>query len=167
MLKPSVLPSGSLAVGRKLYAVRTVAVRAGEPLIVGARFVCVGAGVGVVLAAFTAIVNAGSETVFAPSVVEITMFANVPAAVGVPLSSPVTLLNVAQAGLPAIEKYSGSPFASRVVGTNLYAERTATEVAGVPEIVGATFDFDWARSANAGNAVVFTPSLTLIWMLVQ
>src|SRR5262245_40147908 len=79
MLKPSVSPFTSLAVGRKLYAEPTFALPDGEPLMVGAVFVCVGAGVGVVLAAFTAIENAGSETVFAPSVVEITMLANVPA----------------------------------------------------------------------------------------
>ena len=68
MLKPSVSPFASLAVGRKLYADPTFALAEGEPLIVGAVFV----GVCVVVAFLTVIVNAGSETVLAPSVVEIT-----------------------------------------------------------------------------------------------
>jgi len=55
MLKVSVLPSASLAVGWKLYACPAVTEVAGDPVIVGARFV---GG-----AAATAIENALSEAI--------------------------------------------------------------------------------------------------------
>jgi hypothetical protein len=53
MLYPSVSPSGSDAVGLKLYAVPTFAEVLGVPEIVGARFVVPE------LAAFTVIANEG------------------------------------------------------------------------------------------------------------
>src|SRR5687768_17202102 len=56
---PSVSPFASLAVGWKLYAVPTVAVRLGVPLIVGAVFV--------VVDVHAATANAGSETLVVPS----------------------------------------------------------------------------------------------------
>jgi hypothetical protein len=83
--KVSVLPSGSDAVGRNLYAVPTVAVVLGVPEIVGGRFV--------------EIVNAGSEAEEVPSVTLIRMFDQVPATLGTPSMRPEYLLNVIHAGL--------------------------------------------------------------------
>ena len=54
--------------------------------------------VGALFAVVTVIANAGSEVVALPSPTLIWMFEKVPAAVGVPCSAPVVLLNVAQAG---------------------------------------------------------------------
>src|SRR5438045_3799752 len=98
----------------------------GLPEIVGGRFGCK-----------TTIANAGSDAEALPSLTPITMFENVPAAVGVPCSWPVVALNVAQVGRFAIVKVSVSPSASLAVGTNAYGCPTATEVIGVPEITGA------------------------------
>jgi hypothetical protein len=39
-----------------------------------------------------------------------------------------------------------------------------TLVAGLPEIVGATFDLEVARIEKAGSADTFTPSVTVILM---
>jgi hypothetical protein len=131
----------------------------GVPLIVGAPF----AGAELV----TVIVNAASDALAEPSVAVMTMFPDVPAAVGVPLSCPVVVLKLAHAGWLLIEKRSGSLSGSLAEGVKLYVEPTMTDAGGVPEIVGAEFDRDCARIENAGSAVVLTPSLTLIWMLVQ
>src|SRR5947207_641093 len=87
MLKVSGSPSGSLAVGVNEYAVPVVAVVAGVPEIVGARFGCV-----------TTIENDAREADACPSLTLIAMLANVPAAVGVPDSCPVPALNVAHVG---------------------------------------------------------------------
>src|SRR5688572_29650548 len=89
MLKVSVLPFASLAVGWNEYATPTVAVVAGAPEMTGAT-----------LTAETTIVNAGNEAETLPSLTLITMLANEPmfAAAGVPCSSPVVALNCAQAG---------------------------------------------------------------------
>jgi hypothetical protein len=46
----------------------------------------------------TVIVKADSDLVLRPSLTEMRMFANVPATVGVPLSRPVLVLKLAQAG---------------------------------------------------------------------
>src|SRR5262245_38279915 len=65
----SALPSGSAAVGTKLYAVPCVAVIAGVPDMVGTRLL---------VGAVTLIVNAASATEVAPSLTEITMLPVVP-----------------------------------------------------------------------------------------
>jgi hypothetical protein len=57
---------------------------------------------------------------------------------------------------------SGSPFASDAVGLNEYTLPIVAVVSGEPESVGATLDADVARSENAANEVVLTPSVTLI-----
>src|SRR5690606_24427876 len=83
------------------------------------------------------------------------------AAAGVPLSCPLVVLNVAHAGLFAIENVSLSPSASDAVGRKLYAAPTSTVVAGDPPIVGARFGLD-TTIENAGSDVVALPSLTLM-----
>ena len=72
-------------------------------------------------AAVTVMVNAGSDVVALPSLVEITMPEYVPtcAVVGVPESWALTMLNVAQAGLFVIENPRASPSASLTVGRKL------------------------------------------------
>ncbi len=114
MLKPSVSPSASLATGRKLYAVPTFAVVGGVPEIVGARFV-------VLVLALTLIEKLGVLADFPPSEAVITMLEKVPTCEleGVPLSRPVVELKLAQVGLFAIVKTSGSPFESFAVGWKL------------------------------------------------
>lgn len=52
---------------------------------------------------FTVILNAAVEAVAVPSVTLTFTFENTPATVGLPLISPVTVLNVAHEGLLAIE----------------------------------------------------------------
>ena len=80
---------------------------AGMPLIVG------GAG----SAAATAwMLNAGSEADSWPSLTLITMLANVPALVGVPLKAPVEVLKVAQDGRFWTLKVSAIPCGSDAVG---------------------------------------------------
>ncbi len=51
------------------------------------------------MAAATAIEKAGNEALALPSLTVITMSANVAAALGVPVSAPVVVLNCAQVGL--------------------------------------------------------------------
>jgi hypothetical protein len=80
---------------------------------------------------------------------------------GVPESWPVVVLKLAHDGLFAIEYVSVSPSASAAVGRKLYALFTPTDVAGVPEIVGARLPCVTAIE-NAGIAVDTLPSLTLI-----
>jgi hypothetical protein len=77
--KPSVLPSGSDAVGRKLYALPTVADVDGAPEITGARFPVLP----------VEIWNAGSDALAAPSVTVILMFDQVPAVWGAPVNLPL------------------------------------------------------------------------------
>jgi hypothetical protein len=64
--------------------------------------------------------KAGSDALAVPSLTPITMPVYVPtlAAVGAPLNLPVAGLNVAHAGLPAIEKVSVPPAASEALGWN-------------------------------------------------
>ena len=106
----NVWPSASDAVGVKLYACPTVAELEGVPLITGVRF-----------AACTTSVNGASDTWAIPSETRIVMFEYVPmfAAVGVPVSCPVDVLNVAHDGLFTIEKVSAWPSASNAVGVKL------------------------------------------------
>src|SRR5215471_6028753 len=96
----------------------------GVPLIVGARLL---------VGAVTAIENAGSDADSCPSLTPITMFENVPAAAGVPLSCPVPVLNVAHDGLPVMLNVSVVPASgSLAVGVNVYAVPTAALVGGLP-----------------------------------
>ena len=90
MLKVSVLPSASLALGWNEYAARTLTDVSGVPEMVGARF----AG------ATTWMVNEASDTLAVPSLTEILMDPDVPtfAVVGVPDRRPVVVLNDAQLG---------------------------------------------------------------------
>jgi hypothetical protein len=108
MLKVSVSPSGSLAVGVNEYATPCVAVVAGVPEIVGGRFGCV-----------TTIENAASDAVACPSLTLIAMFEDEPAAAGVPVSCPVLPLNVAQVGRLVMLYVSGSASGSLAVGVNV------------------------------------------------
>src|SRR6185369_6572767 len=106
----SVSPSASLPVGVNEYAVPTVTCVAGVPEIVGALFD---------VAAVTVIANEGNCALPPlPSETLMRMLLNLPAAVGVPLSAPLLVLNVAQAGLPAMAKESVSPSASAATGWN-------------------------------------------------
>ena len=109
MLKVSVWPPGSEATGVKRYAVPAVTALAGTPLMVGGA-----AG------AATVIVNAGSAVLKVPSLTLMTMFAKLPTFVpaGVPESSPVALLKLAQEGRCATAKLSALPLGSLAVGVN-------------------------------------------------
>jgi hypothetical protein len=82
--------------------------------MVGAWLVAAGA------AALTTIEKAGSDTLVAPSVTLITMFASVPASAfeGVPASAPVAVLKLAHEGMFVIEKTSAPPFPLAPVGVN-------------------------------------------------
>jgi hypothetical protein len=73
----------------KPYVCPTLAVAGGVPLITGARFA----------AGSTAMEKAARETFVMPSNAAIVMAEWVPVADGMPLSLPVAVLNVAQAGL--------------------------------------------------------------------
>jgi hypothetical protein len=108
--KPSVLPSGSDAVGRKLYAVPTVAVAGGVPEIVGGRLVVLPPLVDV------EIVNAGSDAVERPSVTEITMLRQVPAVLGTPSMRPEYWLKMIHEGLFAIVNFNFGVSGSVAVG---------------------------------------------------
>ena len=129
---------------------------AGEPLITGAVFGC----------AFTVIENAASDVVALPSLTLMTMFGYVPtcALPGVPLRSPVTVLNVAQVGLFVMLKVSVSPSGIAAVGWNEYALPAVTEVPATPLITGAVFGAAFTVIENAGNDAVALPSLTLMTM---
>ena len=163
----NVLPSASLAVGVNEYIVPACTDVAGLPEIVGALFV---GG-----AAVTVIVNAGNKVVASPSVTPILMFANVPAVGGTPCIRPVLDENVAQLGRPAIANDSASPSASLAVGVNAYAVPTCTDVAGLPEIVGAAFGGGGGGGGgvvgsvtvivNGAKFAVSAPSVTLIEIL--
>ena len=97
ILKVSLLPFGSLAVGVNAYALPAVTERDGEPLIVGGAFD--------EPPALTAIANTGREAVVLPSLTVILMFEYVPTLllVGLPVSWPVEVLNVAHDGRFVIE----------------------------------------------------------------
>ena len=125
----STLPSGSLAVGTKVYAVPASTLVIGAPEMTGARFT--GGGV-------TAMVNAGSATATAPSLTEIVMSANVPtlAASGVPCRRPVAASKVVHVGRLRIENVSGWRSASVAVGVNVYGVATSAVVAGAPLMTG-------------------------------
>jgi hypothetical protein len=113
MEKTSFAPDESEAAGWNRYAFATVALVPGVPEIVG--------GGGGVLSAATVIAKAGSDALAVPSLTLITIPGSVPtsAAGGVPLSSPVAVLNVAQEGLPVTAKVSALPLASEALGRNV------------------------------------------------
>ena len=71
----------------------------------------------------TAMAKAGRETLVVPSLALMAMFEYVPtsAAVGVPDSSPVAVLKVAQTGVFLMLKASAAPLGSVVAGVKLYA----------------------------------------------
>ena len=114
MVKVSVLPAGSLAVGVNEYAWPAATVAPAVPVMVGAS----GAAAGV-----TWIVNAGSDVICAPLSAEMTMPAYAPLCVvaGVPESWPVAVLKEAQAGGFLIEKVRGLPAGSLAAGVKAYA----------------------------------------------
>jgi hypothetical protein len=118
--------------------------------------------------ALTVIENAASDVVALPSLTRITMFEYVPicASVGVPLRRPVEVLKDTHAGLFEMLKVKESPFESLAVGVNEYAEPTPTDVAGVPEILGAVLDVEAALTVieKVGSDVVVLPSLTRMRM---
>jgi hypothetical protein len=90
--KVSFLRSGSEARGVKEYDWPTLTRLAGVPVIVGLR-----------LRDVTLIEKGGNATDDLPSLTLISMPGYVPTACGVPLSTPVDLANVAQAGLFLME----------------------------------------------------------------
>jgi hypothetical protein len=106
--KVSVRPSGSLAVGVKVYAVPTRAVVGGVPVMVGDWFEF----------GLTVSEKEGSETLVLPSVTEMTMLLQIFAcsAYGTPESWPVLVENDAKAGLLTIENVSRLPSESLAVG---------------------------------------------------
>jgi hypothetical protein len=79
---------------------------------------------------------------------------------------PLLVSKVAQAGLLAIENVRRSPSASADVGVNEYATPCATEVAGVPLIVGARLAAGGSVTVmlNAGRVTVALPSVTAMTM---
>jgi hypothetical protein len=86
---------------------------------------------------------------------------------GVPCSKPVEALNVAHDGLFAMLNVNVLPSGSLAVGRNEYAVPCSTDVAGLPEIVGARFVVPLVALtaiAKAGKEALSVPSLTLITM---
>ena len=110
-----------------------------------------------------------------PSLAEMLMLLYVPtcAALGVPLSAPVDVLNDAQAGALLTLNVSVSPSGSLTAGVNKYELPANTCGLGLPPIVGAPLDeiaeaeVEAARTSigNAGSDAVLRPSLTEITML--
>jgi len=119
--------------------------------------------IGATTAACTVIANAGNDADALPSLTLITIPEVVPtsAAVGVPLSCPVAVLKLVQGGWLVIENVRVLPDGTVVVGVKEYAMPTVTLVFGEPEIVGPETPAATVI-ANAGNAALATPSVTLI-----
>ena len=92
--------------------------------------------------ALTVIANASSDADALPLLTLITIPLYVPTSLadGVPLSCPVAILKVAQAGLFVIENERRLPEGSLAVGVNEYAVPAVTLVAGVPEMVGGAVE---------------------------
>jgi len=106
----------------------------------------------------TVMLNHGSAAEETPSDAMIITPENVPAALGVPASWPVVVLNDAHDGLFAMLKVSLLPSASEAEGVKLYAVPELTEVAGEPLIVGSAFAL--TVMVNDASAVEALPSLT-------
>jgi len=113
----------------------------------------------------TLIENVGNATVAVPSLTLITISTCIAAVVGVPVSRPVEVENVAHVGRLTIEKVSVSPLASLAVGWNVYALPATTVVTGVPEIVGGVFGRGDTLIENAGKEVLTVPSFTAMTIL--
>src|SRR5487761_197834 len=80
---------------------------------------------------------------------------------GVPLSWPVEVLNVAQLGMLVIENISVLPLGSVVVGVNWYFCPAVTLAAGEPEIVGEPeVALEVTLTENAAKEALLVPSLT-------
>ena len=86
-------------------------------------------------------------------------------ACGVPDSSPVVVLNVAQSGRLSTLNVSGSLFGSDAVGMNEYAVPAMTDDGGVPLIVGVAFG-SITVIEKAGSEAVETLSDTVIAMFL-
>jgi hypothetical protein len=129
--KDRVCPSGSEEVGVNEYAWPATILVAGVPAMTGARLAD----------AATEIEKAGRAALSEPSETVMTMPLKVRTSVaaGVPDSLPVAVLNEAQLGRFVIENVSELPSGSLAKGVKLYGEVACTEVAGVPEMVGARF----------------------------
>src|SRR5688572_17403494 len=104
------------------------------------------AGGGAVALLVTSMRKAGSCEIALPSEASIRMEPLIPtlASDGVPVSAPVVVLKVAQAGTFVARKVSGSPSGSAAVGVNEYDEPAESVTAGVPAMMGAEF---WAPLA--------------------
>ena len=87
------------------------------------------------------ILNGPTERVSRPSVTLIVMSAVSPtsASVGVPVSAPVSVLNVAHVGLFSIVNSRKSSSASDACGVKEYGLPASTPGSGVPVISGAEF----------------------------
>jgi hypothetical protein len=80
----------------------------------------------------------------------------------VPESWPVAILKFAQEGLFWILNESASPLASAAVGLKLYAAEAGTDVAGLPEMVGAALVTPLVtRIENGGRDDDSLPSLAV------
>ena len=110
--------------------------------------------------------NGGSDAEApAESVTVITIPLVVPTSAlpGVPLSLPVAGSNVAHDGLLVMLKVSVSPASrSDAVGVKLYAVSSATEVGGVPEMVGGSLTLVTVRSNGGSDAETPAESVTVI-----
>ena len=118
---------------------------------------------GASLRLITSILKAGSAALNSPSLTLITIPLVMPTSLlpGMPVSVPVVVLKLAQLGLLLMLNVSGSLSASLAVGVKLYALSCATEVAGVPEIIGASL-MSVTLILKAGSAALNSPSLTRI-----
>ena len=103
MLKVSVSPFASAAVGRNEELVPVCTLVSGEPAMVGALLTT---------AAETLIWNGASDATFLPSLAEMVMSGDTPAADGVPLRRPVVEEKVAHVGLPLIRNTTVRPSGS-------------------------------------------------------
>src|SRR5690349_13079841 len=96
------------------------------------------------------------------------MLENVPTLLelGVPLSTPLTVLKAAHDGLFAMLYVRVLPSGSEAVGANKYAWPATTDVLGVPEIVGGELPATTVIE-NAGSETVAAPSLTRMTMFAN
>ena len=118
---------------------------------------------------FTVKLNDGSSTDKVPSDTAIIISEKLPTSsfVGVPDKVPVEVSKLAQLGLLVIENVRLSPTStSLAIGIKLYAESSSIEVAGVPEMLGASLVL-FTVIVNASSAVLVVPSETLIMTLAK